>query len=162
MGDIHFSQGDGEIAFCGGIEMAGWIDCKVSIIKDGMKKYSTNIPIFTPGPVEPKFSTYLTFEGISVDEKGKQHYMDATLSYKQACLNAIRYLSKFGYTEEQVLIILTALPCEGRICSVVDVPNAVCTIGIPVDVFEFNILPTSEGPKVMVTSPHASGSAHKA
>jgi len=26
MGDIHFSQGDGEITFCGAIEMAGYLD----------------------------------------------------------------------------------------------------------------------------------------
>lgn len=26
MGDIHFSQGDGEISFCGAIEMSGYID----------------------------------------------------------------------------------------------------------------------------------------
>ena len=25
MGDLHFSQGDGEITFCGAIEMAGWV-----------------------------------------------------------------------------------------------------------------------------------------
>jgi formamidase len=35
MGDIHFSQGDGEISFCGAIEMAGWLDLKVEVIKGG-------------------------------------------------------------------------------------------------------------------------------
>lgn len=42
------------------------------------------------------------FEGISVDETGKQHYLDATIAYKRAVLNAIHYLAKFGYTPEQV------------------------------------------------------------
>ena len=28
MGDIHFSQGDGEISFCGAIEMAGVLTLK--------------------------------------------------------------------------------------------------------------------------------------
>lgn len=42
------------------------------------------------------------FEGISVDESGKQHYLDATVAYKRAVLNCIHYLSKFGYTKEQV------------------------------------------------------------
>ena len=32
MGDIHFSQGDGEITFCGAIEMAGWLDLRVGLI----------------------------------------------------------------------------------------------------------------------------------
>ncbi len=31
MGDLHFSQGDGEITFCGAIEMAGWVHLKVEM-----------------------------------------------------------------------------------------------------------------------------------
>jgi formamidase len=50
-------------------------------------------------PVPPE---WLVFEGISVDEYGKQHYLDATVAYKRAVLNAIHYLAKFGYTPEQV------------------------------------------------------------
>lgn len=45
---------------------------------------------------------WLVFEGISVDESGKQHYLDATVAYKRAVLNCIHYLTKFGYTAEQV------------------------------------------------------------
>jgi formamidase len=37
MGDMHFSQGDGEVSFCGAIEMSGFIDLKCSVIKGGMK-----------------------------------------------------------------------------------------------------------------------------
>lgn len=28
MGDMHFSQGDGEVSFCGAIEMSGFLDLK--------------------------------------------------------------------------------------------------------------------------------------
>lgn len=45
---------------------------------------------------------WLVFEGLSVDESGRQHYLDASVAYKRAVLNAIHYLSKFGYTPEQV------------------------------------------------------------
>src|SRR5690606_10223553 len=38
-GDLHFSQGDGEITFCGAIEMGGYIDMHVDLIKGGMEKY---------------------------------------------------------------------------------------------------------------------------
>jgi len=58
MGDIHFSQGDGEISFCGAIEMAGWLDLKVTLLKGGMKLYKTINPIFQPGPVEPRYSYF--------------------------------------------------------------------------------------------------------
>ena len=44
MGDLHFSQGDGEITFCGAIEMAGWLHLKVDIIKDGVAKYGIKNP----------------------------------------------------------------------------------------------------------------------
>ena len=40
-------------------------------------------------------------QGLSVDETGKQHYLDASVAYKRAVLNCIDYLSKFGYTKEQ-------------------------------------------------------------
>jgi formamidase len=43
MGDLHFSQGDREITFCGAIEMAGWLHLKVDLIKGGMAKYGSRI-----------------------------------------------------------------------------------------------------------------------
>lgn len=78
-----------------------------------MKEYLTPMgptplhvnPIFEIGPMEPRFSEWLVFEGISVDESGQQHYLDASVAYKRAVLNAIDYLSKFGYSKEQVLKI---------------------------------------------------------
>ena len=32
-------------------------------------------PVFEIGPLEPRYSEWLVFEGISVDEKGVQHYL---------------------------------------------------------------------------------------
>jgi formamidase len=146
MGDIHFSQGDGEISFCGAIEMAGWLDLHVDLIKDGMNKYGIINPIFKPGPVEPRYSEYLVFEGISVDEQGKQHYLDAHIAYRRACLNAIEYLKKFGYSGEQAYLLLSTAPIEGRISGIVDIPNACCTLAIPTEIFDFDIRPTTNGP----------------
>ena len=142
MGDIHFSQGDGEISFCGGIEMAGWIELRIDIIKDGVKKYQVTNPIFQTSPLEPSYSRYLMFEGISVDEQGKQYYLDAHIAYRQAVLNAIAYLKQFGFSGEQAYLLLSAAPVEGRINGIVDIPNACCTLAIPIDIFEKSILPT--------------------
>lgn len=142
-GDMHFSQGDGEVAFCGAIEMSGFLELKYTlffhqfyacshifyiyiyisdcsrceIIRNGMKEYLTPMgptplhvnPIFEIGPVEPRFSEWLVFEGISVDESGRQHFLDASVAYKRAVLNAIDYLSKFGYSKEQVRDFLPEL-----------------------------------------------------
>lgn len=155
MGDIHWSQGDGEITFCGAIEMAGFIDIGVDIIKDGVRKYGVTNPIFQPSPIEPRFSEYLVFEGISVDETtGKQYYLDAHVAYRRACLNAIEYLKKFGYTGEQAYVLLGTAPVEGRISGIVDIPNACCTIAIPTEIFDFDIRPNASGPTKEVSAGH--------
>jgi len=150
MGDLHFSQGDGEITFCGAIEMAGYLDIRVNLIKGGMAKYAIQNPIFRPSPLEPSYKSYLIFEGISVDEAGKQHYLDVHVAYRQACLNAISYLMKFGYTGEHVYAILGTAPVEGRISGIVDIPNACATLAVPTEIFNFDIKPNADGPTVKV------------
>jgi formamidase len=152
MGDIHFSQGDGEITFCGAIEMAGYLDLRVKIIKGGVAKYGILNPVFEISPLQPGYSKYLVFEGISVDEQGKQHYLDPHVAYRMACLNAIEYLKKFGYSGEQVYAILGTAPVEGRISGIVDIPNACATLAIPADIFDFDIMPGADGPKKVITS----------
>ena len=98
VGDLHFSQGDGEISFCGAIEMAGVITLSLTVMKNGVRDLDVKSPLFLPGPVEPHYGPgrYLTFEGFSVDEHGRQHYMDATVAYRQATLRCIEYLRRYG------------------------------------------------------------------
>jgi len=109
----------------------------------GPNKLNVN-PIFEIGPVEPRFSEWLVFEGISVDERGVQHYLDATIAYKMAVLNCIKYLSQFGYSEEQIYLLLSCCPCEGRISGIVEVPNAVATLAIPLAIFDRDVRPPSD------------------
>src|SRR5574343_300327 len=146
VGDLHFSQGDGEITFCGAIEMAGWVHMRVNLIKGGMAKYGIKNPIFKPSPITPNYKDYLIFEGVSVDEQGKQHYLDVTVAYRQACLNAIEYLKKFGYSGAQAYSILGTAPVPGHISGVVDVPNACATLWLPTQIFDFDINPSAAGP----------------
>lgn len=147
-GDLHFSQGDGEINFCGAIEMGGYIDMHVDLIKGGMETYGiTRNPVFIPGRQAPLYSEFLTFIGISVDHRDDTNvYMDATLAYRNACLNAIDYLAKWGYTGEQSYLILGTSPIEGRIAGVVDIPNACCTVYLPTEIFDFDVRPGGSGP----------------
>jgi formamidase len=147
VGDLHFSQGDGEITFCGAIEMAGWIHLRVELIKDGVRKYGIKNPVFKPSPIVPRYDDYLIFEGISVDEGGRQHYLDVHIAYRQACLNAIEYLTKFGYSRAQAYAILGTAPVQGHISGVVDIPNACATLWLPTDIFAFDIRPDAAGPK---------------
>jgi formamidase len=146
--DLHFSQGDGEITFCGAIEMGGFIDFRVDLIKGGMEKYGvTTNPIFMPGNVEPRYSEFMSFIGISVDhDTDTNHYLDATVAYRRACLNAIEYLKKWGYTGEQAYLLLGSAPIEGRISGIVDIPNACCSLYLPTEIFDFDIRPNADGP----------------
>ena len=151
-GDFHFSQGDGEITFCGAIEMGGWIDLGVDLIKRGCEMYGITQAMFQPGPVEPNYSEFLVFEGISVEDDGTQRYNDVTLAYRRACLHAINYLKNFGYSGEQVYTILSTAPVEGRVSGVVDIPNACVSLYIPTAIFDFDIRPNAHGPKKHVTA----------
>merc|ERR1719171_1197002 len=148
MGDMHFSQGDGEVSFCGAIEMSGCLEIKLTLIKGGMKMLPVVgpsplcvNPIFEIGPLEPRYNEFLVFEGVCVDEKGVQHYLDASLAYKRAVLNCIKYLAQFGYSEEQIYLLLSCCPCEGRISGIVDIPNAVATLAIPLAIFNRDVRP---------------------
>ncbi|QIW98842.1 hypothetical protein AMS68_004360 [Peltaster fructicola] len=143
VGDLHFSQGDGEISFCGAIEMAGVITIKFSVMKGGVAELGMKSPLFIPGPVEPQFGPgrHLYFEGFSVDEHGKQHYLDATVAYRQTCLRVIEYLERYGYSPYQIYLLLSCAPIQGHIAGIVDVPNVCTTIGLPMDIFDFDISP---------------------
>ena len=147
VGDLHFSQGDGEITFCGGIEMGGFIDLHVDIIKDGMAKYNVSEnAIFMPGNVEPRYSQWLAFSGTSVTLEGEQRYLDSQLAYQRACLHAIDYLTTFGWSPEQAYLLLGAAPIEGRFSGVVDIPNSCATVYLPTEIFDIDIRPGAGDP----------------
>ena len=120
---------------------------RANVIKDGMAKYGIKNPIFKPSPITPAYNDHLIFEGISVDEGGEQHYLDVHIAYRQACLNAIEYLKKFGYSGAQAYAILGTAPCQGHISGVVDIPNACATLWLPTQIFDFDISPNAHGPK---------------
>lgn len=143
VGDLHFSQGDGEISFCGAIEIAGVITINFKVIKNGMADLGLKSPIYIPGPVEPQFGPgrHIYFEGFSVDSNGKQHYLDATVAYRQTCLRVIEYMRRFGYDDYQTYLLLSCAPVQGHIAGIVDIPNACTTLGLPVDIFDFDIMP---------------------
>ena len=146
-GDLHFSQGDGEITFCGAIEMGGFIDLHVDLIKGGMETYGVGEnAIFLPGRTDPQYSEWLAFSGTSVTLDGEQRYLDSHLSYQRACLHAIDYLQKFGYSDIQAYMILGAAPIEGRLSGVVDIPNSCATVYLPTAIFDFDVRPGKNGP----------------
>ena len=147
VGDLHFSQGDGEITFCGGIEMGGYLDLRFDLIPGGMDTYGVaENAIFLPGNTDPQYSEWISFSGTSVTLDGEQRYLDSQLAYQRACLHAIDYLTKFGYSPEQAYLLLGAAPVEGRFSGVVDIPNSCATIYIPTAIFDVDVRPGVGGP----------------
>jgi formamidase len=102
--------------------------------------------VFMPGNVDPRYERWLAFSGTSVSLDDEQHYLDSHLSYQRACLHAIDYLTKFGYTREQAYMILGAAPIEGRLSGVVDIPNSCSTVYIPTAIFDVDLTPSASGP----------------
>ncbi|OLN87715.1 putative formamidase [Colletotrichum chlorophyti] len=138
-------HGDGEISFCGAIEMAGVITINFKVVKNGVADLGLKSPIYIPGPVEPHFGPgrHIYFEGFSVDEHGKQHYLDVNVAYRQTCLRVIEYLRRFGYSDYQSYLLMSCAPIQGHVAGIVDIPNACTTIGLPMDIFDFDISPAA-------------------
>ncbi|KAB8293115.1 hypothetical protein EYC80_007474 [Monilinia laxa] len=150
VGDLHFSQGDGEISFCGAIEMSGVITINFKVMKNGIADLGMKSPIYLPGPVEPHYGPgrYLTFEGFSVDHHGKQHFMDVNVAYRETILRCIEYLRRFGYSDYQIYLLLSCAPVQGHVAGIVDIPNACTTLGLPMDIFDFDISPSGPAKKI--------------
>lgn len=125
-----FVNGHSQISFCGAIEMPGEITIKFTVMKNGMADLAMKSPIYIPGPVEPQFGPgrYIYFEGFSVDEHGKQHYLDTTVAYRQTTLRVIEYLRRYGYDDYQIYLLLSCAPVQGHVAGIVDVSRTLYTL----------------------------------
>jgi formamidase len=54
---------------------------------------------------------------------------------------------KVGYNDYQVYLLLSCMPCQGHVGGLVDIPNACMTLGVPMDIFDFDISPTGPAQK---------------
>lgn len=73
--------------------------------------------------------------------------MDATIAYRQTTLRCIEYLRRFGYNDYQVYLLLSCAPIQGHLAGLVDIPNACTTLGLPIDIFDFDISVNAEAKK---------------
>jgi acetamidase/formamidase len=159
--DAGITQGDGEITFCGAIEMGGFIAFGVDLIKGGMATSGiTTNPVFIPGRLEPRYDEFISFVGVSVED-GTNYYNGATVAFRRACLNAIEYLKNFGYSGEQAYLLLGSAPVEGRVSGVVDILNACCSLYVPTAIFDFDVRPSKTGPTVGDRGSAASNSSER-
>lgn len=140
VGDVHFAESDGEATW-NAIEMDGVTWLKVGLLKGAAKKYDIRTPMFRSGPIEPRFGNrYLTFTGFCFHGK-HQDYNNCTMAAREALLQAVDYLTKFGYSGEPAYTIMSVAPIELRISGITDVPNCCVTLSLPLDIFDKDIMP---------------------
>jgi formamidase len=63
-------------------------------------------------------------------------------------LGCIEYLRRFGYSDYQVYLLLSCAPIQGHVAGIVDIPNACTTLGLPMDIFDFDISPSGPAKKL--------------
>jgi formamidase len=130
VGDLHFAQGDGEV--CGSaIEMTGAVT-----VRFGLRKQPGWLPRFpafeTPAaPARPSFAT----TGIPLGDDGANAWMDLNLAARRALLELIDHLERERGLEREAAYILCSVAADLRVSQVVDVPNAVVSALLPLDVF---------------------------
>jgi formamidase len=134
VGDAHFAQGEGEV--CGtAIEIAANVTLEVAVRKAETLRWRPRFPAieYTRAAREvPCFETM----GIPLTDEGENASMDATLAARRALLELIGWLAaERGLTREQGYV-LASVAADLRVAEVVNVPNALVTCRLPLDVFE--------------------------
>lgn len=152
VGDLHYTQGDGEVTGTA-LEMDGTVTLTTELIKDGPRL--ARGPHYE-GPATlldvPSRSFYAT-TGFPVKERGKvppdMEYLesakvaglenlskDVSLAARNALREMIDYITEtYGYTREQAYVI-TSVAVDLRISQLVDTPNVGVTAILPLDIFE--------------------------
>ena len=130
-GDMHFAQGEGEV--CGSaIEMGARVTFRFEVLKS--PPWTPRFPAFETAMATPR--RYFATTGISLADDGTNQLMDVGLAARQAVLEMIDYLTTAYGFEREAAYVLTSVAGELRISQLVDLPNALVSLLLPVDVFE--------------------------
>ena len=153
VGDVHYAQGDGEVAGTA-IETGAKVTVRTevrkgmaSIIKRGPhfeggsqlkslepdKFYATvGYPTKEAGEIPP-YSTYLDSEKIAPLENLSE---DLTVAARASLIEMIEWLVKTkGYTKQQAYVI-TSVACDLKIGNLVDLPNYAVSTICPLEIFD--------------------------
>ena len=135
MGDTHFAQGDGES--CGvAIEVSAHARVKIDLRKAADLKWSSAYPSyeFTESQSQPR--RFFATTGIPIARDGTNRFLDVELAAANALDELVDYLvGERGFSKEQAYIIVS-VASDLRISSIVNVPNALVSAILPLDIFE--------------------------
>ena len=135
LGDTHFAQGDGES--CGvAIEISAHARVKIDLHKVADLKWRPTYPSYEFTEVQSPPRRFFATTGIPIARDGANRFLDVELAAANALDELVDYLSvEREFTEEQAYIIVSAA-ADLRISSIVNVPNALVSAVLPLDIFE--------------------------
>jgi formamidase len=130
VGDVHYAQGDGEV--CGtGVEICAAVTVRFRLHKQG--RFRTRFPYFEAPPKPERRA--IGFAGLPIaDERNES--MDLTLATRNALIAAIDWLEGERGLDRRAAYCLCSAAVDLRISEVVDVPNAIVSALVPLDLFE--------------------------
>jgi formamidase len=135
VGDAHFAQGDGECC-SQAIEMHATAELRLTLHKGSELTFRPTSPTFefTEPAAGPRRMFATT--GVPVDLSGENHELDLLVAAKAALRDMVGYLAAaHGYSREQAYA-LSSVAVDLRISEVVNVPNALVSAFLPLDIFD--------------------------
>jgi formamidase len=136
VGDPHFAQGDGEI--CGvAIEMRARAYVRFDVVRATNIKWRPRYPTFefTARPRSPVTKRYVVTTGLPIDHQGRNQFLDLNLAAKAAVEEMVNYLRDSRSLSPYDAYVLISVAGDLRISEVVDVPNAIVSVVLPLDIF---------------------------
>ena len=152
LGDVHFAQGDGEVAGTA-IEMDADVTVTTRVIKNGpvlargphyegparlldipSRRFyaTTGFPLKLEGEVPPDMAYLASAKVAGLENLSK----DVSLAARNALLEMIDYIvANYGLTREQAYLV-ASVAVDLRIGQLVDAPNVGVTAILPLDIFE--------------------------
>lgn len=138
LGDAHFAQGDGES--CGtAIEVAAVATVRVDLRPAAQLRFRPTMPAYeyTEEPLAAPRRWFAT-TGIPVAADGSNAFLDVHLAARNALSELVDWIvAEHGLKPEQAYV-LASVAADLRISEVVNVPNALVSAALPLDVFDDN------------------------
>jgi formamidase len=139
MGDLHFSQGDGEIGFCGAIEMDGVSHVGFDLIKGGMASTTSLAHLHA----QHRQAALRAVADLRRHQRGKRRepLPRCHRGLSPGLPEGHRLPDPLRLHRQPGLHAAHRSPVEGRIGGIVDIPNCACTVALPTSIFDQDITP---------------------
>ena len=130
VGDLHFAQGDGEVCISA-IETGGSATFRVHLRREGWRPA---FPCYEAPPRPPRAMFATT--GIPLADDGSQGDLDINLATRRALVELLSWLEHEHGLEREPAYVLMSVAAELRMSELVDLPNALVSAALPLEVFE--------------------------